>query len=131
MTGRLIVASAVMAVVAAEQSVAVPLLCRIDQKFACGSHDCGPVSPGSAYNRIEPERGTFARCDDKGCDEYPAKFTRSGLFTNIEIVPGALAKLSYIRDDPFVPLRDLQLLEVVTTDFAVLVSYGTCSEVAP
>jgi hypothetical protein len=59
---------------------------------------------------------TFARCDEKGCDEYPALFTRSGLFTNIVFAPGTLAKLSDTGS----------LVEVVTLGMVALVSYGRC-----
>jgi hypothetical protein len=113
-----ITAAALVMVVVAEPVHAAPIACSIDQKFSCGrSSGCEAVSPGGFYNLIDEERQTFSRCDEKGCDEYPAIFTRSGLFINITIVPGAFAKLSDSRG----------LVEVVTLGLGVLVSYGTCS----
>jgi hypothetical protein len=130
MSGRLIFAAAVLTIVA-NHGVAAPLVCPVDQKFVCSSQNCRSVLFGRSYNRVDPERRTFARCDAKGCEEYAANFRRSGQFTNIEIVPGTLAKLSYIREDASVPLQAPQLVEVVTTGLTVLVSYGTCSELTP
>ncbi len=75
----LVTAAALAMVVAAEAVHAAPITCSIDEKFSCGSRGCEAVSPRSAYNLINDERQTFSRCDDKGCDDYPAIFTRSGV----------------------------------------------------
>ena len=66
------------------------LICAIDQKFHCDrGQGSQRISPGNSYNIIDLEGRLFARCDNKGCDEYPADFTQSGLFMNIEFSPSA------------------------------------------
>jgi hypothetical protein len=95
------------------------LICAIDQKFHCDpGAGCRRISPGSSYNRIDLEHRTFARCDNKGCEDYPANFTQSGLFINIEFSPGAMAKLG----------PEMQLSEVATLWLGAWISYGTCRE---
>jgi hypothetical protein len=95
------------------------LICAIDQRFHCyRGQGCQRISPGSSYNIIDLESRTFARCDNKGCDEYPADFTQSGLFMNIEFSPSAMAKL-----DP-----EMHLFEVATLWLGAWISYGTCRE---
>jgi hypothetical protein len=76
---------------------------------------------------VDFERQMFSRCDIKGCDAYPASFSKSGTFTNIVFADGTLAKLSDTRD---MPTGRLHLVEVVTMGIIVLVSYGTCFEVS-
>ena len=95
------------------------LICAIDQKFHCDPGEgCRRISSGSSYNRIDLERRTFARCDNKGCEDYPANFTQSGRFINIDFSPGAMAKLG----------PDMQLFEVATLWLGAWISYGTCRE---
>ncbi|HEX2461760.1 MAG TPA: hypothetical protein VHJ58_16565 [Vicinamibacterales bacterium] len=92
------------------------LICAIDEKFHCDrGQGCQRISSGGFYNIIDLERRTFARCDNKGCDEYPANFTLSGLFMNIELSRGAMAKL-----DP-----GMHLFEVATLWLGAWISYGT------
>lgn len=125
---------AALAAICTEPAVAALLICGIDQKYECGREGCAPGFAGRVHNRIDLDRGTYARCDDNGCETYPATFWRSGVFTTIEISGhAAIAKLSDTRSDPYMPgrLARLHLVEVVTLGIIVLVSYGTCSELDP
>ena len=108
---------------------ALPITCSIDQKFSCGGpRGCEAVSPGRSYNLIDEERQTFSRCDDRGCDEYPAIFTPSGAFTYITFAPTAFAKLSNSnRTAEMAGIPPLQFQETASSGLGVLVSFGTCS----
>jgi hypothetical protein len=118
----------------AEAAAGAPIICRIDQKFECTREGCVPGAAGGSFSRIDLERATYARCDGKGCDEYPATIWQGGLYINIELRGhSAFAKLSDTRKDPaFVErLQALHLLEVVSMGLVAWVNYGTCSEIGP
>ena len=82
---------AVLTAICTGPALAAPLICGVDQKFECSREGCIPGFAGRVHNRIDLHRGTYARCDDNGCDTYPARFWRSGVFTNIEITDDVLA----------------------------------------
>jgi hypothetical protein len=113
-------------------ATAAPIICGTDQKFACTRKGCDPLPANRAYTRIDFERRIYARCDDRGCDEYPATILQSGAYINIEL-PGhaAFAKLSDTRNDPlFVEeLQALHLVESVSMGLVVWISYGTCHDI--
>lgn len=91
--------------------------CEIHSKFSCSTARCDSVA-SSVANRIDLERGTYSRCDSRGCDDYNAVISRSGDFLNIALPEhGMLAKVSTI---------DGGFLEVVTVGLSTLISSGTC-----
>ena len=96
------------------------LRCEIAAKHYCTADRGCSATSTPVFNRIDIGRGTYARCDANGCDEYDAVLSSSGKFTLIE-VPGRdiLAKMS--RDGSM-------FLEVVTLATDVYVSFGSCSE---
>jgi hypothetical protein len=126
-------AAAVMMLLALPQAAtAVPIICSIDQKFVCRRDGCVPGPTSRFYNRIDFERGVYARCDGRGCDEYSATISQSGAYINIELPRRtAFAKLSDTRNDPlFVEqLQALHLVESVSMGLVVWISYGTCHEI--
>ena len=93
--------------------------CRITQKLSCAAGDgCSPVAI-STWNVVDFTRQTYSRCDQKGCDSYPASFHRSGAFTIIDVPRrGMVAKIANTGG----------FLEVVTIGLDSLVSHGTCRE---
>ncbi len=95
------------------------LRCKITAKHYCTADRGCSTTSAAVFNRIDVDRGTYARCDANGCDEYDAVLSPSGVFTLIE-VPGKdiLAKMS--RDGSM-------FLEVVTLATDVYVSFGSCS----
>jgi hypothetical protein len=94
------------------------LRCDISSKVQCepGGAACRRID-AKVWNVVDLGRRTLARCDQRGCDAYPANFVRSGAYTNI-LVPerSLLAKLS----------ENGSFLEVATLTETVLVSFGTC-----
>jgi hypothetical protein len=61
---------------------------------------------------------TYSRCDIRGCDKYDAIFSRSGIYTVIDVPGrGLTAKL----------VTDLSaFLELATIGMQALVSFGAC-----
>jgi hypothetical protein len=114
-----------------EAARAAPLVCAIDQKFQCTREGCVPGATGHSFSRIDLERATYALCDSKGCEEYPATIWQGGAYINIEL-PGhtGFAKLSDTRNDPALveQFQALHLLEVTSMGLVAFVSYGTCLE---
>ena len=94
-------AAVVMLLALPETATAAPIICGIDEKFACTRGGCDPLPANRVYTRIDLERRVYARCDDRGCDEYQATIWQGGGYINIEL-PGhtAFAKLSDTRNDP-------------------------------
>ena len=95
------------------------LRCEIATKQQCTAEEgCRPAVLG-VFNRIDPARQSYARCDRLGCDTYEANFNRSGAFVNIEL-PGrsVIAKMA---------VDGTQFVEVVTVGtIVVYVSFGSC-----
>ncbi|MGH6769977.1 MAG: hypothetical protein ACRECO_13255 [Xanthobacteraceae bacterium] len=93
--------------------------CRVTQKLSCAAGEgCTPVA-ATTWNVVDLARQTYARCDKKGCDSYPASLTRSGVFTVID-VPGRGMTAKIANSGGF--------LEVATIGIVALVSHGTCRE---
>jgi hypothetical protein len=61
---------------------------------------------------------TYSRCDSRGCDKFDARFSRSGVFTIIDLPGrGFTAKLA----------ADMStFIEVATIETQALVSFGAC-----
>ena len=95
------------------------LRCEIATKHYCTADRGCSAASTPVFNRVDFNRGTYARCDAGGCDEYDAVLHSSGVFTLIE-VPGKdiLAKMS--RDGSM-------FLEVVSLATDAYVSFGSCS----
>jgi hypothetical protein len=99
------------------QAVAQPITCTIDQKYSCAPSGCEAAGI-SVHNVLDLDRRTIARCDQKGCDEYPMNASRSGIFIVIDVPGrGMLAKLSADGNSS---------VEVVTLGTSAVVSFGTC-----
>ena len=109
--------TAFLVIISSVPALADPLRCEIAQKFSCSSAGCATGQIG-IFNVIDVESGKFSRCDTKGCDDYSANFTRSGVYINVD-VPGRemVAKLS---------VDGSQFVEVATLMNVVLVSFGAC-----
>lgn len=114
---------AIAIVVCAIAAAALParaqgvLECRVTQKFSCvAGRTCATVAP-TTWNVVDVGGQSYARCDQRGCDKYPASFNRSGLFTIIDVPRrGMVAKI----DDTG------GFLEVVTIGLDALISHGAC-----
>jgi len=60
----------------------------------------------------------YSRCDLKGCDDYPARFTPSGIFIVIDVPrKGMVAKMA---------MNGSQFVEVVTTGINAIGGFGSC-----
>jgi hypothetical protein len=92
--------------------------CEITSKFRCSPAGCKTNELG-VFNIFDMETGKFSRCDDNGCDEYEATFTRSGTYLVIDVPGhGMVGKLS---------ADDTKYVEITTLGTTVLVSFGVCS----
>jgi hypothetical protein len=91
--------------------------CRTMQKHSCvAGEGCKPVA-ATTWSVIDLARQTYARCDQKGCDSYPASFSRSGVFTIVDVPRrGMIAKIADTG----------AFLEVVTIGMIALASHGEC-----
>ena len=75
-------------------------------------------SPVSVLVRLDVKNQLYSRCDLKGCDDYPARFTPSGIFIVIDVPKrGLVAKMA---------MDGSQFVEVVTTGINAIVSFGSC-----
>lgn len=93
------------------------LKCEIISKFACAKSGCEPNAVG-VWNLIDADKMTFSRCDQKGCDHYDMRVTKSGIYFNIIIADRAMfAKMS---------ADGREYVEVTSIGMNVLVSYGSC-----
>jgi hypothetical protein len=116
--GRIILAVVLAPALVSRPVTAAPLRCTFDHKLECDRRACEPVDSGGIWNRIDQERGSYARCNWRGCDTYVAAFRPSGVFTVIEL-PGinVMAKLSAAEGN---------LVEVGILGMDVVISYGSC-----
>jgi hypothetical protein len=74
--------------------------------------------PVSVLVRLDVKNQLYSRCDLKGCDDYPARFTPSGIFIVIDVPrKGMVAKMA---------MNGSQFVEVVTTGINAIVSFGSC-----
>jgi hypothetical protein len=88
----LLVCAVVLAVT--PSSHAAELKCEIRQKFFCEESGCS-TTPAKVWNLVDMSNKTYARCDSMGCDKYPAQFSASGIFINIDVPGrGLTAKIS-------------------------------------
>jgi hypothetical protein len=100
-----------------EPASAQTLRCTIAVKNQCSPDgECKRLTT-PLWNEINFSTRIIKRCDSKGCDGYPAQFTNSGQYVNID-VPGhsMIAKLG----------EQGSFQEVVTLTDSVVVSFGLC-----
>ena len=96
------------------------LRCDIASKYRCEANGgCQKVAAG-VWNIVNFPKQTFARCDVKGCDTYPAQFVTSGAFINIALPQGGM--LARMSSD------GSMFLETATLMGTALVSFGACRE---
>jgi hypothetical protein len=100
------------------------LRCDISTKYVCEVNGCKSV-PATGWNVINQAKGTYARCDAKGCDVLDARFSEAGAFLNIQVGPSTIAKMTLI-DVPLAELKANSFHEVATQFHAVYVSFGSC-----
>lgn len=113
--GTFIVAM-ILAVTTASQ--AAELKCEIRQKFFCEESGCRTM-PAKVWNLVDVSKKTYARCDSSGCDKYPAEFSTSGVFVNIDVPGrGLTAKMS---------VDTSSFHEVATMLHSIYLSFGSCS----
>ena len=96
------------------------LRCDIASKYQCDAPGgCQKVRAG-VWNIVDVPKQTFARCDAKGCDKYPAQFSVAGAFISIALPQnGMLAKISSDGS---------MFLETATLMSTALASFGACRE---
>src|SRR5262245_55725289 len=99
--------------------------CNISKKYVCEESGCRAI-PADMWHMFDRVKGTYARCDSKGCDTAEARFSEAGVFLNIE-VPGRsnIAKIA-TQDVPPAGMRALSFHEVATLHHTVLISFGSC-----
>jgi hypothetical protein len=92
--------------------------CKVDEKQSCSAGDGCQAVENKIIVRIDLEKGTYSRCDAKGCDDFSAHFSLSGDFI-IADVPGRgmFAKMSK---------NGSSYVEVVSLMTTILVSFGSC-----
>lgn len=95
---------------------AITYECRFADKRQCSAGKPCKAMPSKVFTRLTLD-GSYARCDEKGCDDYKANVTRSGNWAIFDIPGrGMVAKMS----------MDLDLVEVTTINDVVLIGYGKC-----
>ena len=98
-------------------AAAAELRCQIETKFSCSPNGCQAVEP-KVITLIDIAAGTYARCDEKGCDKYEPTFNQSGVFLVMALPKnGLVAKLSILNG---------AFMEVATLAFTAVTSYGHC-----
>jgi hypothetical protein len=104
------------------------LACFPTSRFNCYQTGCKPAAPG-AYFFVDygTEGGTYFRCDVKGCDSYPVKVTRSGLFTHFIPSENQAMLFKVITEDILLGDKG-EFVDVATLGLGTLVSYGKCQE---
>lgn len=113
-----------------QDEVLSAIRCTPHKRFICSEEGCEAVEPSGfvLLRKGEGEGGSsYARCDDEGCDIYPAKRTVSGAFENWqpENRSGTFLKRSWFESD-IAGLRRNQYVEVATMWLSAHVSFGTC-----
>jgi hypothetical protein len=94
------------------------LKCDIRQKFLCEESGCS-TTPAKVWNLVDTSNKTYSRCDSMGCDKYPAQFSVSGVFINIDVPGrGLTAKMS---------TDALSFHEIAAQVHSIYVSFGSCA----
>jgi hypothetical protein len=92
--------------------------CTITEKWQCAPNQVCQQLENTLVIRIDLDRQIYSRCDAKGCDDFQADFSNSGIFINIAMpANGLLAKLT--KDGS-------NFTEVATLESIAFVSFGSC-----
>jgi hypothetical protein len=92
------------------------LECRPTRTDVCKPGGCTSGEP-RVWQAFEPSTGTYKRCDEKGCDAYPAHVSYSGAWANIVVPDHAmLARITASSD----------YYEIVTQMDVALIYRGRC-----
>ena len=91
-------------------------VCRPKQLYACGVDGC-QAGDAKTEVRLDFLHGTYSRCDQKGCDQYPMTYEASGVFTTAQPNSGAFLKV--LNDGS-------EYMEVATLGLSTLVYFGSC-----
>lgn len=83
----------------------------------CSVLGCDENIPGVWFELDERGRG-YKRCDQKGCDEYSAEVTASGMFTIYEL-RGRATLLKMAKSTGM-------FVDVATSGVSAFVNSGTC-----
>ena len=94
------------------------MICHMIERSVCEpGRGCKNAELAPMQAKVDLAAQSYERCDAKGCDQYEARVSRSGDFTNIDL-PGRAA---FARIGP-----DGLFSEVITLTLMVVVSYGRC-----
>lgn len=114
----ILIGSALTLSISAPPAVAA-IKCTFIQRERCQpGQPCSTVKPVT-WAHVDSIKQTYARCDAKGCDTYPAPARKSGYWTLFDIGRGMIAKLG----------AGGELVEIVTLNDVALVSYGRCAPI--
>lgn len=102
---------------AAEQK-STSLRCEFTSKFVCSGASCEQIVSTETHILVDTEKGSYSRCDSRGCDNYKPIISKSGVFTNVALPKnGSVVK---IQND------EMSVVDVATIGLHPLVSHGTC-----
>jgi len=71
--------------------------------------------------RLNFSKGIYARCDSNGCEEFPLKIDKAGVFSILSTADRAGTFLKVVNDGS-------EFVEVSNIATAVLVQFGTCKK---
>jgi hypothetical protein len=92
------------------------LECRASRKDICGPHGCSDSIP-QTFVRLTPGAGSYQRCDSKGCENYKANVSYSGIWTTMSLPDNAtFARLT----------NSLDFVEVAAMNDTLYLYRGTC-----
>jgi len=90
--------------------------CETQISNICSEGTCKQL-PNAGRSWIELEGSSLKRCDTRGCDEYEAFATRSGIFHNISIGNrGYILKID----------EHSNFIEVATAGLSAIIKSGSC-----
>ncbi|MEK6710862.1 MAG: hypothetical protein AABZ64_09815 [Nitrospinota bacterium] len=92
--------------------------CEPARKFACEREGCAEEGD-RAWLALDFARGTYRRCDRRGCETHPMAHRVSGIFTLIDLAGGG-AFLKAVNDGS-------AYVEAVSEKSGVVLSFGACA----
>lgn len=102
------------------------LSCFPQSRFNCTTDGCKPYVPATFYFvDYGVDRGTYFRCDAKGCDPYPVTVTQSGIYTQFS-PNGGQAMLFKVTSSDEVGTK-AEFVDVATMGTGTIVSFGKCN----
>jgi len=96
-------------------------LCQPTTMKTCSQKDCKDAQP-SIWTKINFKEKKYSRCDSKGCDSYEMVYSKSGIYTTIEI-PGSGAFLKSLNNGE-------DYIEVATIGVAAIQYFGACKPIS-